>query len=130
MSISLLDGGTTSTAGGAAQDFDRTNLPVNNGYEYADVDEADFFARQKVIIATRQPQLQSDGTWSKQKISFRFILPITLADGSISYNVGRVETETHPEASAANLAEIREFCAQMAIASSFDDVYTAGTLPA
>ena len=130
MSISLLDGGTTSTAGGAAQDFDRTNLPVNNGYEYADVDEADFFARQKVIIVTRSPQLQSDGTWSKQKASLRFVLPITLADGSISYNVGRVEVEYHPEATAANLAELREFCAQMAIGSGFDDVYVAGTLPA
>jgi hypothetical protein len=129
MSISLLDGGTTSTAGGAAQAFSRTNLPVNNGYEYADVDEADFFARQKVIIATRSPQLQSDGTWSKQKTSLRFVLPITLADGTISYNVGRVEVECHPEASAANLAEIREFCAQMAIGAAFDDCYVAGTLP-
>jgi hypothetical protein len=129
VSISLLDGGTTSTTGGASQDFDRTNLPVNNGYEYADVDEADFFARQKVLIATRAPQLQSDGTWSKQKTSLRFVLPITLADGSISYNVGRVEVEMHPESSAANLAEVREFCAQMAIGSQFNDSYTAGTLP-
>jgi hypothetical protein len=130
MSISLLDGGTTSTTGGSAQTFDRTNLAVNNGYEYADVDETDFFARQKIIVVTRAPQLQSDGSWSKQKASLRFVMPITLADGSISYNVGRVEVEYHPEASAANLAEIREFCAQMAIGSALDDIYVAGTLPA
>lgn len=130
MSIVLKDGGTTATTGGTNQTFDRTNLQVNNGYEYADVAEADFFARQKVIISTRMPQLQSDGSWSKQKVSLRFVLPITLADGSVSYNVGRIETEVHPEASAANLAEIREFCAQMAISSEFDDSYIAGTLPA
>jgi hypothetical protein len=130
MSISLLDGGTTTTAGGAAQSFDRTNLPVNNGYEYADVSEADFFARQKVIATARQPQLQSDGTWSKQKISLRWVMPLTRADGSLVYNVARVEVEFDPEASSANLAELREMAAQMAIASSFDDLYTAGTLPA
>lgn len=130
MSISLLDGGTTSTAGGAAQTFDRTNLSVNNGYEYADTSEADFFARQKVIIVARQPQEQSDGTWSKQKASLRFILPITLADGSIAYNVARVEVEYHPEATPANLAELREMAGQLAVSSGFDDVYVAGTLPA
>lgn len=130
MSITLKDGGTTTTAGGADQTFDRTNLPVNNGYEYADVAEADFFARQKVILSSRQPQLQGDGSWSKQKSSLRFVMPITLADGSISYNVARVEIEAHPESSAANLAEMREMAGQMAIGAGFDDLYTAGTLPA
>ncbi len=130
MSVQLLDGGTTSTAGGTAQTFDRTNLAVNNGYEYADVSIADFFARQKVIITTRMPQLQSDGSWSKQKTSLRFVLPITLADGSVSYQIVRAETEVHPEASAANLAELREFGAQMFKSSSFDNVFIAGTLPA
>lgn len=129
MSISLLDGGTTSTAGGAAQTFNRTNLPVNNGYEYADVAETDFFARQKVIMSVRNPQLQGDGSWSKQKNSIRFVLPLVLADGSISYNVARVEVEYHPEASAANLAELREMAGQCAISSGFDDFFIAGTLP-
>jgi hypothetical protein len=112
MSVTLSDGGTTSTTGGSAQTFSRTNLSVNNGYEYADVSEADFFARQKVIISARQPSEQSDGSWSKQKASLRFVLPITLADGSVAYNVARVEVEYHPEASAANLAELREMAAQ------------------
>jgi hypothetical protein len=130
MSISLLDGGTSSTAGGSAQAFDRTSTPVNNGYEYADVAEADFFARQKVILASRMPSLQSDGTWSKQKTSCRFVSPITLADGTISYNVTRVETELHPESTAAMLTEHREFAAQLALDSELDDLYVAGTLPA
>ena len=129
MSITLLDGGTSSTAGGAAQEFDRTSTPVNNGVEYADVAEADFFARQKIILVSRMPSLQSDGSWSKKKTSARFISPITLADGSISYNVTRVETELHPESSAANLTEHREYAAQMALDAELDDFYVAGTLP-
>jgi len=129
MSVTLKDGGATATTGGTDQTFDRTNLPVNNGYEYADVSEDDFFARQKVIITTRQPQLQSDGSWSKQKTSCRVVIPKVLSDGSVSYNVGRVETEIHPESTAAELDELREFTAQMAIGAQFDNVFTAGTLP-
>lgn len=130
MSITILDGGTTSTAGGANQDFDRTSTPVTNGLEYADVSEADYFARQKVITTSRMPSLQGDGSYSKQKTSVRFVMPITLADGTIAYNVARVEVEAHPESTVANLAELREFAAQLAIQAGLDDLYTAGTFPA
>jgi hypothetical protein len=130
MSLTLLDGGTTSTAGGAAQAFSRSSTPVTNGYEYADVAEADYFARQKLVVTSRMPSLQSDGSYSKQKSSARFILPITLADGSIAYNVARVEIECHPEATAANLAELREYAGQLAMDSELDTLYTAGTFPA
>jgi hypothetical protein len=130
MSISLTDGGTTTTAGGSAQTFSRTSTPVNNGYEYADVSETDHLARQKVILTARNPALQSDGTWSKHKAKGQFVFPITLADGSISYIVSRSELEYHPEASAAQVAEAAEMGAQMHISSAFDDLRNAGTLPA
>lgn len=130
MSISLLDGGTTTTAGGAAQTFDRTSTPVNNGYEYADVSETDHLARQKVIISARNPALQSDGTWSKHKAKGQYVLPITLASGEISYNVVRVEVEYHPEASTTNVDELCEMGAQMLIGTALSDTITAGTLPA
>jgi hypothetical protein len=129
MSTTLLDGGTTTTAGGSTQTFDRTNTTVTSGSEYADVSETDFFARQKVIITTRMPSLQLDGSWSKQKTKVQFVAPITLANGTIAYNIARVEIEAHPESSAANLAELREFAAQMAVGTQFDYAYIAGTLP-
>lgn len=130
MSITLLDGGTTSTAGGSSQSFDRTSLPVNNGYEFADITETDFFVRQKVIATSRMPSLQTDGSYSKQKTSLRFVQPIALADGTYAYNVARVEIEAHPESSVANLTELREFAGQIAIQAGLDDLYSAGTFPA
>lgn len=129
MSINLLDGGTTSTAGGAAQTFTRTSTPVNNGYEYADVSEADHLARQKVIVTARNPVQQPDGTWSKHKVKLQFVLPITLADGTVSYCVSRSEIEYHPEATAANVTELREMNAQLNCDADFDDTIVAGTLP-
>jgi hypothetical protein len=129
MAITLTDGGTTATTGGSAQSFDRTPAQVNNGYEYSDTSEADFFARQKVIITARQPQLQADGFWSKQKAKVQFVMPITKADGTIAYNVSRHEIEYDPESTSAQIAELREMGAQSSIGSQFDDVYVAGTLP-
>lgn len=130
MSITLSDGATTSTTGGSTQTFSRTPTPVNNGYEYADVSETDHLARQKVVLTARGPALQSDGSWSKHKAKGQFVLPISLADGSVSYGIARFEVEYHPEASAANVAELREMGAQIAISSAYDDLYVAGTLPA
>lgn len=130
MSISLLDGGTTSTAGGAAQSFSRTATAVTNGYEYADVSEADFLARQKVILKARMPALQSTGEWSKQKLHASFVFPFDLADGTVSFSVARVEIEYHPEATAAHVAELREMVGQLAVGSGLDDLYQAGTFPA
>ncbi len=126
---SLLDGGTSTTAGGAAQTFTRTSAVVTHGYEYADVSEADFFARQKLILTSRMPALQPDGTYSKQKSARSFVMPITRADGTIAYNVVRNIIEYDPESSAAQVAELREMGAQMSVRSEFDDQITAGTLP-
>lgn len=129
MSVTLKSGGVSATTGGTDQNFVRTNTVVNNGYEYADVAEPDFFAREKVIIVTRQPQLQNDGTWSKHKVSARFTKPFVKADGSLAYNVGRSEVEYDPETPAADVDALREYVAQMAISTVLDQSYTAGTLP-
>lgn len=130
MSITLLDGGTSSTTGGSNQEFDRTSETVNNGYAYADVAEADFFARDKIILASRMPAVQADGLYSKQKTSVKYVSPVTRTDGSIGYNVTRVETELYPESSAAQLTKHREYAAQAALDSELDDLFVAGTFPA
>lgn len=129
MSVTLKSGGVSATTGGTDQVFTRTNATVTNGNEYSDVSEANFFSREKVIIVTRQPQLQSDGTWSKQKISARYTVPKTRADGTIAYNVGRSEVEYDPETTPAEVDALREYVAQMAISAVLDPTYTAGTLP-
>lgn len=129
MSIQLLNGGTTATTGGTAQTFKRTNTPVSNGYEYADTAEADFFKREKVVIAARQPSQQADGSYTKQKASFRYVKPLTKADGTIAYNLARTEVEYDPETPAADLAELREMGAQLYKSALFNDVFVAGTLP-
>lgn len=129
MSIDLLDGGTTATTGGSAQTFTRTSTPVTNGYEYADVSEADHLAREKVIITARNPAQQADGSWSKHKCKFQYVKPKTLADGTVSYMVSRTEIEYHPEATAAEVAELKEMNAQFNVDSEFDNTVNAGTLP-
>jgi hypothetical protein len=126
--MSLLDGGTTATTGGSAQTFSRTSRQVTNGYEYADVTEASFLARQSIVLKSRMPQ-SLDGEWTKQKTHASFVCPIALADGSTVYNVARIEVEYHPESSAAQVAELREMAAQLAKQAALDSFYQAGTFP-
>lgn len=129
MSITLKNGGVTATTGGTDQTFVRTNTPVTNGYEYADVSEPNFFLRQRIVVTTRMPQLQSDGTYSKAKASMRWIYPKLRADGSYANNVARVEVEYDPETNATELTELREFAAQFSKMTWATDVIQAGTLP-
>lgn len=129
MSITLLEGGTTTTAGGTGKAYSRTSNPVNSGYEYADVAENDFFARQKLLITSRLPQRQTDGTYSKHKTSVKVVIPFILASGELSMNTAEVKIECHPEAAATILAKLREYPTHLAKDSELDATYTAGTFP-
>jgi len=129
MPIILKTGATTATTGGVDQTFDRTSRNVTNGYEYTDVAEPDFYARNSVIVKARMPSRQSDGTYSKHKVTIQGVFPLILADGSMTYNTVRLDIDYHPETPAVKIAAMREQGAQMAIGAQFDNVVDAGTLP-
>lgn len=129
MSVTLLDGGTTSTAGGSNQVFDATPTKVNDGREYADVAETDFYSRQKVVVTVKGPSQQADGEYSKHRVTAKFVMPITLASGSISYMTGEFAISYHPEATSAQVAELQEMAAQLPHNADLADTITAGTLP-
>lgn len=130
MSITVTEGGTTTTAGGTGRAFSRTSKPVNNGYEYSDVAETDFFARRSLIITSKMPQKQSDGTWSRQKTSVKGVIPFTKANGDVVNNLIEVKTDVDPEAAPTLLAVLREYGAQLSKDAELDATYNAGTFPA
>lgn len=130
MSITLLEGGTTSTAGGTGRAFARTSQPVNGGYEYADVAETDFFARRKVLITSKMPTKMADGTYSRQRTTSKVVIPGTLASGEIVMNQAEVKIDVHPELAPTLLAVLREYCVHLAKDSELDATYVAGTFPA
>lgn len=127
MEVTLIDGGTTSTTGGTGNLFSESGKTLNSGKVLVDSDDTDFFTRPEIQLVSRMPSLQSDGEWSKQKTSARYVVPYTLDSGKVVYNLVRVETEIHPEASSI-LAAMRDKGAQLAIDSELDAFYTSGSL--
>ena len=130
MPITLLNGGTTATTGGTDQIFERTNEQVVNGHSFSDTAEADFFKRKKLTLSCRGPYKGGDGLWKSQVNKTSYAQPITLADGTIHYNVARNEIAYHPQSTAAQIAELREMNAQLCKDAELNPFYGAGTLPA
>lgn len=129
MSITLLEGGTTSTAGGTGRVYSRTSQPVNGGYEYADVAETNFFARRKILVTSKMPVKLSDGTYSRQKTVAKIVIPGAIASGEIVNNQAEVKIDIHPELAPTLLAVLREYCVQLAKDAELDATYVAGTFP-
>lgn len=129
-SITLLDGGTTSTTGGTAKAFSQSSEPVANGKTFVDASETDFFAREKITCISRLPSQNTDGTWSKQKSKVQKVYPEILADGTTLFHIGRNEIEVHPLSAdaAAMTAKIREDMAQLYKDSELTTFYTIGTI--
>jgi len=101
--ISVTEGATYTPAGGSDVTFDLTGEQVANGVVLGNMDEEDFFSREKLYATVRMPALQGDGEYSKQKNSVRIVRPATLASGKVVYNLIRIETEVHPESGVAEV---------------------------
>lgn len=129
MSKTLKDGGTSTTAGGTDQIMEQSGETVANGVVLVESAVADYFTRPKLYMVNRMPSQGSDGIWSKQKGSVRYVVPKVLADGVTTvFNLVRFEIEIHPESTAAELADLREKGAQIGIDAEFDDFFSVGSL--
>jgi len=127
--ISLMSDSTgISVIGGATTAFDSDGSSVSNGVHLVDNSEANFLLRPHLTFKNRAYAKQSDDSFSKGLRSVVTTLPITLADGSISYQVSRQVFEIHPEATQAQINELRRLTAQTIIDDETDDFYFFGSV--
>lgn len=100
--------------GGTAIALSSDGVEVKNGIHMADMSQADFTIRTNVTFRTRNPVRQPNGSYSKAK---RFITVVVPKDvdgaGDISYNLVRIEVETHPKSTVAELTNLHLLGAQM-----------------
>lgn len=127
MQITLKASGTTATTGGTDNVFSETSKKLSQGKILVDADVADFFARPEIQVSCRVPFEQTDGTYCKQRNIARFVIPDTLADGSVVYNFAEIHIEYHPE-SYASLSLLREMAGQLAMNAGLDSFYETGSL--
>lgn len=128
MSVTLKKSGTVAVSGGTDQVLTKTAQVVTGGTQLADFSQADFRIREQVILRAKMPSLQSDGSYSKGKMSAQIVVPIILASGKTVNNVGRIEMELHPEFSGSNSIELRNRVAQLAINAALANFWLGGDM--
>lgn len=128
--ITLKTGATGFTvSGGADKAFSDDGQTVSNGRHYADAATADFRVRPHLTLKNRNPQRQSDGSYSKGKREAILTIPILKSNGTISFNTWRYSQEYDPEVPAATEKDGRFMLAQVLFDSETDGFNTTGSIP-
>lgn len=127
--MSLLSGATLSASGGTALAFAENGATIANGLQLIVPGDTDYATRRYVTIKSRQPTLNpKTGSYGKDKKSMSLTLPCILTDGSVVFNVIRIEREVHPSVSAANVLELNKVAAQFLIDADCTDFWATGSL--
>lgn len=125
----LKSGATALTpTGGADQTFTPDGVTVKNGVHLADANQADFRVRKNLMVSVKQPALQSDGSYSKDRKAITLFAPKILASGKTVLNLIRIEREVHPESTAAEALELNMLGGQILSDSDFASYWSAGSL--
>jgi len=113
-SLSLQKNATSgTTVGGTAMALSSDGQEVKGGVHVADMAEADFTIRTNATFRTRNPVKQPDGSYSKGKRFVTIVVPKTLDDLSVVFNLVRIEVEAHPKTSVAELTNLHMLGAQI-----------------
>lgn len=128
MSLTIKAGGIPSVTGGTDEVFTRIAAQVANGVQLAKMAESDFRVRPVVTLKAKLPALQSDGTYSKGKVSATLVRPFLLSSGKTAFNVGRVEFEIHPEYPAAQASALRSDTSQLPFDSELANFWLGGDI--
>lgn len=127
--MSLQAGSTIGATGGTAQVFADDGVTIQNGLHLIVPADADYQTRRSATVKFRPPVIDpKTGSYSKDKKSISYTLPITLADGRVVFNVIRIEREVHPSLSAANAAELNVIGAQLLTDSDVTAFWASGSL--
>lgn len=125
--MTLLDGATVSATGGTTQTFTPDGVTVPNGIHVADAANADFKTRENVTFRTRNPQLVN-GVYTKAKRWVTFTVPQVLGNGTIVFNLVRIEVEYHPDMASADFLDMLKKGAQLFIDADLTTFWSAGNL--
>jgi hypothetical protein len=127
--LSLMKNATSGTVtGGTAMALSSDGEEVKNGVHVADMSESDFTIRTNMTLRTRNPVKQPDGSYSKGKRWMTIVVPKSLDDGSIVFNLVRQEMEIHPKTTTAEIANIELLASQMWTDSDLSDFRRNGSL--
>ena len=119
--------GTNSVAGGTDMTFAPDGITIPNGVHLIVPAVSDFLVRPQLTVKYRPPAL-SNGKYGKAKLSMSFTIPSILADGSMNFDVLRLEREVHPETAAAVALDFNNIGAQLLYDPDVTNFWATGDL--
>lgn len=127
-SFAVLAGGTNSATGGTSKTYADDGKPVAGGKHVSDASVTDFRVRPNITFQNREPKYNSVlKRFSKDKKKATLVIPKILADGSVEYNLIRIEREVHPESTAAEALELNIQGAQLLFDSELAAFWASGS---
>lgn len=130
LQTAIVKGGASAMTptGGSDVTFTPDGQTVANGIHLADASQTDFRIRKNMTIKNKVPTQTASGVFSKDKKSVTYVAPKILADGSVVYNLIRIEREVHPESTAAEALDLNMIGAQILSDADFATFFSSGSL--
>lgn len=120
--------GITVTAG-TDQTFTADGVAIANGLHLVDAAQTDFRIRRNITAKVKQPAYDSvNKSFSKDKKSVTLVQPKILVNGTVVYNLVRIEREVHPESTSAEALDLNRCGAQLLCDSDYDAFWSVGSL--
>lgn len=116
-----------AVTGGTDMTFTVDGLPVANGTHVSNAAQADFRLRENATFKYRPPVQNPDKSWKKGKWSVSYSEPAVDANGTMTYDTGRLEVELAPTSAASVGVNIRRMLAQLATDTDLDNFYASGS---
>jgi hypothetical protein len=127
--MSLLASASVAASGGTALAFAKDSVAIQGGIHLIVPSDADYQTRRSVTAKVKPASINvKTGVYTKDKKSMSLTRPKVLTDGSVVFEVFRVEREMHPSSPAADALEMNSLGAQMIIDSDAAGFWANGTL--
>jgi hypothetical protein len=129
LALSLQKNATSgTTVGGTAMALSSDGQTVKNGIHVADMSELNFLIRSNMTLRTRNPVLQSDGSYSKAKRFMTIVVPKIIASGAVKFPLIRIEIEMEPEMTLAEQTNLLLLGAQCFTDADLQSFLSYGSL--
>lgn len=126
----ILDGGATSTTGGAAKSLTVDGQKVNSGIHVSDASVTDARIRPGISFSSRPAVYDKvKNKWPvKQRSEAKLDFPKVLADLSIDFPGVRIIVTIHPEQTDAEIVKMLSWAAQIMSDSDYVSFLKTGSL--
>ena len=101
-----------TVVGGTDLAFTPDGDDVKNGIHLHAADVFDFRVRPNMTLTNKKAAMQADGDFSKARLKLVGVYPKVLASGKTVYPLFRLEVETHPEQTEAEVDSMLNMAAQ------------------